>query len=289
MTPLRQRMLDEMTLRGFSPKTQLAYIAAVKGLADHYGCSPDQFRIEQLQAYLLHCLRVRQLSHSSCLQILHGLRFFYLKTLRWTSADLDLPRPKQAQVLPEILNRTELEQLFGAVDNLKHKTVLKTTYAAGLRVSEVVRLRIRDLDSERMTLRIEQAKGAKDRYTLLTATLLGALREYYQIYRPAVWLFPTSQDPRQPLSIRSVQKVYARAKRQAGITKQGGIHALRHAFATHQLEAGMPMHHLQRVMGHHAIRSTLRYIHLVEQPSYLIEGATDLLAPRRQGGGERQA
>jgi site-specific recombinase XerD len=287
MTVLRQRMIDAMTLRGFSPKTQLAYIAAVKGLAGHYDCSPDQLSIDQLQAYLLHCLRVRQLSHSSCLQILHGLRFFYLKTLGLPSADLDIPRPKQPQVLPEILSKGELERLFGAVRNGKHQALLKTTYAAGLRVSEVVRLRVRDLDSERMTIRIEQAKGAKDRYTLLAPALLDVLRDYYRVYRPAVWLFPRSHDPAQPLSISSAQRLYTRAKRQAGIAKRGGIHALRHAFATHQLEAGMPMHRLQRLMGHHAISSTLRYIHLVEQPSYLIEGAADLLAAQR-GAAEGQ-
>lgn len=287
MTPLRQRMIDEMTLRGFSPKTQLAYIAAVKGLARHYGCSPDLLSIDQLQAYLLHCLRVRELSHSSCLQILHGLRFLYLKTLGWTSADLDIPRPKQKQVLPEILNKGELERLFGAVRNVKHKALLHTTYAAGLRVSEVVRLRVRDLDSERMTIRIEQAKGAKDRYALLAPALIDALRAYYKVYRPAVWLFPSNEDPAQPLSISSAQRLYTRAKRQAGIVKRGGIHALRHAFATHQLEAGMPMHRLQRLMGHHAISSTLRYIHLIEQPGYLIEGAADLLAPQRSRA-ERQ-
>jgi site-specific recombinase XerD len=281
MTPLRQRLLDEMTLRGLSPKTQIAYIAAVKGLAEHYHCAPDKLCIEQLQAYLLHCLRVRQLSHSSCLQILHGLRFFYLKTLRWTSADLELPRPKRPQQLPEILNRTELERLFAAVANLKHQTLLKTTYAAGLRVSEVVHLRVADLDSERMTLRIEQGKGAKDRYSLLAPALLNSLRGYYKIYRPSTWLFPSAADPTRPLTISVVQRVYTRAKRRAGISKRGGVHALRHAFATHQLEAGMPLHRLQRLLGHHAIGSTMRYVHLVELPGYLSEGATDLLAPSR--------
>ena len=184
-----------------------------------------------------------------------------------------------------VVDQVELHRLFCATANLKHRALLKTTYAAGLRVSEVTQLRVRDLDGERMTLRIEQGKGAKDRYTLLTPTLLDDLRSYYQLFRPARWLFPNSQRPDLPLSVRSAQKVYTRAKQQAGITKHGGIHALRHAFATHQLEAGMPLHRLQRLLGHNAISSTMRYIHLVEQPSHLIEGGADLLA-RRESSGE---
>ena len=277
MTLLRQRMIDEMTLRGFSPKTHTAYIAAVAGLARYHARPPDQLCIDHVQAYLLHCLRDRQLSDSTCRQILNGLRFFYLKTAGWSTADFDLPSPKKKFVLPEVLNRSELQRLFAFTRNLKHQTLLKTTYAAGLRVSEVVQLRVRDLESERMVIRVAQGKGGKDRYTLLTPSLLSALRAYYKVYRPAVWLFPSSQAPQHALSIQSAQRVFTRAKRLAGIAKLGGIHALRHSFATHQLEAGMPIHRLQGLLGHQAIGSTLRYIHLANVPSYLIEGAADLL------------
>ena len=278
MTLLRQRMIDEMTLRGFSPKTHTAYIAAVTGLARYYNRAPDQLCIDHIQAYLLYCLRDRHLSHATCRQILNGLRFFYLKTAGWSTADFDLPSPKAKQVLPEVLSRSELQRLFAFTRNLKHQTLLKTTYAAGLRVSEVVHLRVHDLDSERQVIRVEQGKGAKDRYTLLTPSLLGALRAYYKVHRPSVWLFPSNQDPRHALSIQSAQRIFTRAKQLAGIEKVGGIHALRHSFATHQLEAGMPIHRLQGLLGHHAISSTMRYIHLAQLPSYLIEGAADLLA-----------
>lgn len=278
MTLLRQRMIDEMTLRGFSPRTHEAYIAAVVGLARFYKRAPDQLCIDQIQAYLLYCLRERQLSHSTCRQILNGLRFFYVKTAGWSSADFDLPAPKKKQVLPEVLSATQVQQLFLFTRNLKHRALLKTTYAAGLRVSEVVSLRVRDLDPERMTIRVEQGKGAKDRYTLLTPALLDELRGYYKIHRPVEWLFPSNQDPRHALSIQTAQRVFTCAKRRARIAKRGGIHALRHTFATHQLEAGMPVHRLQRLLGHQSIGSTMRYIHLAQQPNYLIEGAADLLA-----------
>jgi len=288
MTPLRQRMIEEMSVRGFAPKTQEAYVAAVRGLAAHYCRSPDELTKDELQAYLLHCLTVRRLAPASCRLILNGLRFFYLKTLRWSSIDLDLPAPKQPTILPEVLNRSELERLFAAARNIKHRTLLKVTYAAGLRVSEVVRLRTTDLDHERMTIRVDQGKGAKDRLTLLTPTLLEAVRVYREICRPHRWLFPNQALPAGPLSISTAQRAFLRAKRRAGIAKGGGIHSLRHAFATHQLEVGMPLHRLQQLLGHRSIRTTMRYVHLVEQPSYLIEGAADLLAARCDGEGVRQ-
>lgn len=278
MTALRQRMIDEMTLRGFSPRTHEAYIAAVFGLARYYRRAPDQLNLDEIQAYLLYCLRERQLSHATCLQILNGLRFLYLKTLGWPSADLDLPRPKKQRVLPEVWNATEVAALFKFACSPKREAVLKTTYAAGLRVSEVVRLRPRDLDAERMTIRVDQGKGAKDRYTLLTPALHAVLRAYCQVYRPSVWLFPSNLDPREALSIQSAQRYFMQAKRRAGITKDGGIHALRHAFATHQLEAGMPIHRLQQLLGHQGISTTMRYIHLAQPSNTLSESAADLLA-----------
>lgn len=277
MTALRQQMIIEMTLRGFSPRTHEAYLAAVTGLAKHYRRSPDRIGAQEIQAYLLHCLEQRKLSYSTCLQILNGLRFFYLKTLKQWPGDFDIPRPKVPQRLPEILNRRELSALFAACRNLKHRTILQTIYAAGLRVSEATHLRVQHLDPDRGTLRICQGKGNKDRYSVLSTSLAQALRTYQEIYRPGGWLFPSSCDPQTALSVSSIQKAYTCAKRAAGLHKQGGIHALRHAFATHQLEAGMPVHRLQRLLGHRSLSTTMRYVHLVSLPEHLVEGATDLL------------
>ena len=277
MKPLRKKMIDEMTLRGYSPKTHAAYLYAVFGLARHYKRSPDQIDVREVQSYLLHCLEVRGLSTSTCLQILNGLRFFYLKTLRWPSADFDLPRPKVPQRLPDILSPQDVERLFAACDNLKHRTMLQTAYAAGLRVSELVNLRIDHLDPERQMLRVEQGKGQKDRFTLLSPGLADKLAHYQSVYRPSGWLFPRSSDPQIALSISAIQKAYTHAKRSAGLNKFGGIHALRHAFATHQLEAGMPAHRLQRLLGHQSISTTMRYVHVSATPEYLRERSADLL------------
>jgi len=272
-------MIDEMTLRGFSPRTHEAYLTAVFGLAKYYRRSPDQISIDEVQAYLLHCLNEQGLSAATCRQIIGGLKFFFVKTLRLPPAAFELPRPRAAQRLPDILSSSEVLRLLAACANLKHRTLLETTYAAGLRVSEVTRLRVEHIDVERGLLRVEQGKGQKDRYSLLSTSLAEHVRDYRTVYAPTTWLFPSSIDPRCPLEISSVQKAYTRAKRAAGLNKSGGIHALRHAFATHQLEAGMPVHRLQQVLGHRSISTTMRYIHLVAVPGYLQEHGADLLRP----------
>jgi len=214
MKPLRKKMIDEMTLRGFSPKTHAAYLAAVIGLSRHDRRSPDQINIGEIQSYLLHCLEVRGLSTSSCLQILNGLRFFYLKTLGWPSADLDLPRPKRLQRLPDILSAQDVALLFAACSNLKHRTMLQTTYAAGLRVSELVNLRVDHLDASRQVLRVEQGKGQKDRYTLLSPGLADKIAHYQAVYRPSDWLFPSSFEPQTALTCGATIRM--RRQRQSG-------------------------------------------------------------------------
>jgi integrase/recombinase XerD len=191
----------------------------------------------------------------------HGLRFFYRVTLNRPEAELCLPVPKQPSRLPEILSREEIRRLFEATMNLKHRALLMATYSAGLRVSEVVHLKVSDIDSARMMLRIDQGKGAKDRYTLLSKRLLSELRRYWVAYRPRHWLFPLRTGD-HPISARSAQKIYYAAKARAGITKQCGIHGLRHAFATHLLEAGVDLHTIQRLLGHGHLSTTMRYFHL---------------------------
>ncbi|MCA1674548.1 MAG: tyrosine-type recombinase/integrase, partial [Actinobacteria bacterium] len=192
------------------------------------------------------------------------LRFFYRITLGQNETEFCLPRPRVPQRLPEILSREEIERLFAVTTNLKHRVLLMTTYSAGLRVSEVARLKVSDIDSQRMTLRVDQGKGAKDRYTLLSKRLLSELRRYWQAYRPREWLFPL-RDGRGPIDPRSAQKIYYHAKEKAGIRKQCGIHGLRHAFATHLLEAGVDLHRIQRLLGHGHITTTMRYFHLAQR------------------------
>ncbi len=166
--------------------------------------------------------------------------------------------------MPQILSREQIAKLFEVTTHLKHRALLMTTYSAGLRVSEVARLKVTDIDSQRMTIRVEQGKGAKDRYTLLSKRLLLELRRYWVAYRPKSWLFPM-RGGQHPMDPSSVQKVYYNAKRKAGIAKPCGIHGLRHAFATHLLEAGADLHTIQRLLGHGHIGTTMRYFHLAQR------------------------
>lgn len=258
MSELRVKMIEEMKLHRFSPKTQIAYTAAVAGLADFYNQTPDKISTGQIKTYLLHLLDKRKLAWSSCNVAVNGLRFFYTYVLEKDQIILSLPPQKIKIKLPEILSEKELETLFMHAGTFKNKVLLMTTYSGGLRVSEVVHLRVSDIDSERMLIRVDQGKGYKDRYTLLSKLLLGELRLYWQRYRPLDWLF-TGYSKDRPLSIGAAQKMYKRTKRRAGIKKTGGIHTLRHCFATHLLEAGVDIRTIQHLMGHKSIGTTMRY------------------------------
>ncbi|MCU7842189.1 MAG: site-specific integrase [Candidatus Thiodiazotropha sp. (ex Troendleina suluensis)] len=278
MTKLREQMIDEMTVRGFSPRTHQSYLMAVRDLARHTHQPPDQLSVDQLQAYFLYLVKERGLSEASCRLYLNAIRFFYLQVLKRSAFEVTLQVPKRKQRIPELLRRTEIQRIIQACANLKHQTLLLTCYGCGLRVSELVKLKLRHIDSERGLLRIEQGKGAKDRHVILLPALLTRLRSYWRTQRSDVWLFPNDQRPNEPLSICTPQKVFRRAKQQAGIGKMGGIHSLRHAYATHQLQAGMPVQQLQYQLGHRSIQSTLRYVHWVFSDSQRDQGGADLIS-----------
>ena len=276
MTPLRKKMIDDMVLRGLSEQTQQRYVDAVAGLAKHYKRSPDTLNDEAVQRYLLHLRQERGLSASSTNVTLHALRFFFHKTLRQEPARFQLPSAREPSKLPEILSRSEITRMFAAVDNLKHRVLLTTAYATGLRIGEILRLKLTDVDSERMMIRVEQGKGGKDRYTLLSPKLLAELRRYYLAERPKHWLFP-SRIGDGPLSHRSANRIFQQAKARVGITKRGGLHSLRHAFATHLLEAGTDIYTIQRLLGHRGVRTTMRYFHLSRAHLLQTESPLDLL------------
>lgn len=277
MTPLRQQMIDAMLVRGFSQRTHKSYLAAVAGLARYYHRSPDQLGLDQIRAYMLYLVKERHLADASCRLHLNALRFLYLQVLGWADFDVEIPHPKRTQRIPELLTRDEVSRLIASCLNLKYQTMMMTCYGCGLRVSELVALKVRHIDGERHLLRVEQGKGAKDRAVVLPDGLLRQLRDYWRRRRPPDWLFP-SETTGRALSVSAIQRSYRCAKQAAGIRKVGGIHSLRHAYATHQLEAGLPVHLLQHQLGHNNIQSTLRYVHWV--PSYR-QGAlstTDLIA-----------
>ncbi len=259
MTAMRQKMIKEMTLRRLSANTQRAYLRAVTGLAGYYNQSPEKMNKEMIQDYLFHLVQERKLQWSTCNIIINGLRFFYTKTLGMDAASLSIPTQKKAKQLPEVLSTEEVQCLLGAASNQKHRTLLMSTYAAGLRLSEVVNLKLNDIDSKRMMIRISQGKGNKDRYTILSKRLLEELRIYYKKYRPSEWLF-SGRKPGQPMPKSTAAAIYYNAKDKAGIKKGKGIHTLRHCFATHMLEAGVDLRTIQVLMGHSSIMTTVVYL-----------------------------
>lgn len=279
MSALRKQMEADMVLRGLAVRTRKSYLESVTGLARFYKRSPERITEPECQSYLLHLLQERKLTHSSCNVVASALQFLYRVTLKQPEAQFKLPRPRVPQRLPQILSREEIALLFEHAHNLKHRAFLMTTYGAGLRLSEACHLKISDIDSDRMTIRVEQGKGAKDRYTLLSPGLLKELRRYWIVHRPALWLFARPRNPQLPMLPKSADRIYRRAKDRAGITKVGGIHALRHAFATHLLEAGTDVHTIQRLLGHGDLSTTARYFHLAQKHLSGAHSALDLLRP----------
>ena len=271
MTELRRRMTDDMVVRRMAEATQEAYLSAVVGLARFYRRSPDQITEAEVQAYLLHLIRERKRAWSTCNIVVHGLRFFYHVTLKRERTTFSIPAGRQPSTLPEILSREEVQRLIAATDSAKARALVATAYATGLRVKELVHVKLTDLDAAREMIRVEQGKGAKDRYTILSPCLAEELRAYWTRARPRVWLFP-GRNGQQPLDTSGVGKVYTEAKRRARITKRGGIHGLRHAFATHLLEMGVDLPTIQRLLGHTSIQTTMRYLH-VARSSLTLHGA----------------
>jgi integrase/recombinase XerD len=279
---LRERMRQALVVRGMSPRTQQAYLAAVQGVAQYYHQPPDTLSEAQLHAYLQYLIEQRQLAPSSIRVAVMGLRFFYLHTRQRPFANL--PLPKRPQRLPVVFSREEVARLLASTASLRERALLMTTYGGGVRVSEVVRLRVNDIDAQRNVLRIEQGKGRKDRSTLLGARLLAELRPYWPGYRPVPpWLFP-QRTQALPMDPTTAQKLYYATKRRAGLTKAGGIHALRHAFATHAVEGGMDLATRQQLLGHDSITTPMRYVPVARRPATAqgspLESLPDLLPPR---------
>lgn len=275
MTSLRERMITAMQMRGFSPRTHASYLDAVRGLAKYTHRAPDTLGRGDLKGYFEHLVTKRNLAPASVRLSYNGIRFLYLQVLDWPALDLEVSLPKRPQRIPGLLTRAEVAAILAACPNARYRAMLTLCYGCGLRLSEVLAVRVTDIDGERRLLRVEQGKGAKDRLVPLSPTLLEHLRAYWRLYRPADWLFAGRTG--EPLSPTSLQKAFTQAKRQAGVTKVGGIHGLRHAYATHQLAAGLHVERLQRLMGHANIQTTLRYVHWLPSASEG-EGALDLIA-----------
>ncbi|HPR52445.1 MAG TPA: site-specific integrase [Deltaproteobacteria bacterium] len=274
MTELRQRMIRDMELRGLSPHTKRSYLGAVRGLAKFYHRAPDTLSREEVQDYLLHLEQDRKMAWNSSRVAVTGLRFFYGVTTQNSDMLLAIPARKRHRRLPVVLSREEVMRIINGVSNPKHRLMLMTAYSGGLRVSEVVRLKLTDFDFSRMTIRVELGKCNKDRYTLLSRRLAGELEEYVKHHRTLFWLFPSNKAGAH-ISVVAAQKVYAHARAKAQVSQGSGIHTLRHCFATHLLEDGVDIYTIQKLMGHRQISTTAVYLHLTAQGFYRVESPMD--------------
>jgi integrase/recombinase XerD len=264
MTPLRKRMIEEMQLRNYCPKTIRVYVYNVARFARYFGKSPERLGASDVRRYLLHVLQERKASWPTYKQELSALRFLYRHVLKRGDLLLDIRSPRPEHPLPVVLSLDEVRRFFAAIRSYKYRMILMTAYSAGLRISEVINLKVADIDTERMVIRVEYGKRRKERYTILSPVLLKMLRHYWWAARPVECLFPCrSLD--KPITASSVQRVCQQARREAGLEKEVTPHTLRHSFATHLLEAGTDLRVVQELLGHSSIRTTVRYTHVSTQ------------------------
>jgi integrase/recombinase XerD len=269
MTPLRQRMIEDMQLRGLSKNTQKAYVLAVSQFADHFGRSPEQISEEELRRYFLYLKNEKRVSNSTCIVALCGIKFLYENTLQYEWPTLQLIGAPKAKTLPCVLSIEEVQAVLGHVRRQHYQACLNTIYACGLRISEGIGLQVDQIDSARMVLNVRQSKNASDRSVPLPNTILTQLRQQWQTHHNPVWLFPArttggtaKQDASTSMSESSMRQAFQMALQEANIRKAATIHTLRHSWATHLLEAGVSLRVIQIYLGHRSLQTTALYTHL---------------------------
>jgi len=272
----------EIRIRGFSENTRQSYLGSMRCFVRHFMRAPDELGVEHVKAYQLYLTKERCVAWSTFNVHVCAIRFFYQRVLKVDWSVEQIPYQRKGKRLPVVLSKDEVVSLLGAVANLKHRAILMTLYSAGLRSGEAVHLHIRDIDSARMMIRVEQGKGRKDRYVMLSTELLAALRSYWREQRPSSWLFP-GRDESRPLTRGSVDKFFAQARERAGIEKHITPHSLRHSFATHLLERGVNIRVIQRLLGHRSLRSTEIYTHVAETYVRDTQSPLDDLLPALAG------
>jgi len=277
MTPLRQRMTEDMQIRNLSPHTQSSYLQQVSLFARHFDKSPEELGPEEIRAYQVYLTNERKLATSSILIAVSALRFFYKVSLKrdWPFEDV-IPSPKKPQKLPVVLSPEEVLHFLECIGSIKHRAILTTCYAAGLRISEAIRLNPTDIDSQRMVIRVDQGKGRKDRYVMLSPKLLATLRSYFRAVRPKGWLFE-GDIPGQPITSGAVQRTCQKAGRLSGIHKPITPHSMRHAFAVHLLESGTDIRTIQLLLGHRSLATTARYLRIATSKVCSTSSPLDLL------------
>jgi len=282
MTPLRKRMIDEMQLRNFSPKTIQLYVENVSRFARYFHKSPDKLGPEDVRRYLLHLVQEKKNAWGTYKQALAALRYFYRWVVKGPEIVEDIRCPRPERRLPVVLSFEEVRRFFAAISSFKHRMILMTAYSAGLRISEVINLHVRDIDSQRMVIHIRHAKRNKDRYTILSPVLLTMLRHWWVAARPVTYLFPSrSQD--RPARVTTIQQACKEAQQNAGIDKRVTPHTLRHSFATHLLEAGTDLRVIQELLGHSSPRTTAMYTHVSAKLIAQTRSPLDLLHQANNG------
>ena len=278
MTELRQKMIRAMDLKNLSPHSKRTYLAAVTGLAMHYRQSPEKITDQMIEDYLLYLKNEKGNAPASCCTALTGLRFFYSNILD-KQISVGFRLTKKPRKLPTVLTKKQVWKIICVPKNLKHRLLLMTTYAAGLRASEVRRLKPEHIDSKRMLIKVVGGKGRKDRYTMLSTKLLGELRHYYKKCQPQSYLFPTSykKSKNKALSYESLRCTYEKARKKAGVKNGAGLHTLRHSFATHLLEAGFDIRKIQVLMGHSRLSTTMIYLHVSRETLSKVPSPLDLI------------
>ena len=276
MGKLQDQMEMDLELKNLSPRTRSCYLTWMRSFALHFHRSPGELGEQEIRDYLHYLIQEKKASQSGVSQAYSALKFFYETTLKRDWNGFRIPRVQKGKRLPVVLSLQEVQAIFSATRNLKHRAVLMTIYSAGLRISEVVHLKVSDLDSQRMVIRVQQGKGQKDRYTLLAQRTLEVLRDYWKEYRPQDWLFP-GKPATEPLSVSSVQKVFEKVLLRARIKKHASVHTLRHSFATHLLEEGTDLYHIQRLLGHTSPKTTAVYLHLSRKDLGGVTSPIDLL------------
>jgi integrase/recombinase XerD len=277
MTSLRQRFIEDMQIRNLAVNTQDSYVQQVSRFARHFNKSPELLGPEQIRGYRVYLTNERKLATGSILIAISALRFLYKVTLKkdWTFEDI-IPAPKKPQTLPVVLSPEEVIRFLESVESRKHRAILSTCYGAGLRVSESVALTPPAIDSKRMVLRVEQGKGMKDRYVMLSPKLLEILREWWRVERPQHWLFPGDM-PGQHITKDAVEGACRKAHHTCKISKPITPHSLRHAFAVHLLEQGTDVRTIQLLLGHRSLATTAKYLRIATSKVCSTTSPLDLL------------
>lgn len=262
MTELRRRMIEDMRVRNMSIHTQKQYIRYVERFAKHFGRSPERLNLEDIRSFQVHLVEVEKVSCGVLSAVAASLRFLYRHTLRRPWMIERIPHPREERRLPVVISKEDCLRLIDALSNIKHRTIIATAYSAGLRIAEVMNLKVSDIDSKRMVIFVRLGKGKKDRMVPLSQNLLVMLREYWSFVRPTDWLFPGRSREGKPLSTRAVQRCFVRAREACGLPKKVTFHTLRHSFATHLLDSGTNIRVIQILLGHTSLRTTATYTHV---------------------------